>query len=195
MQNPKQVENYILTVRKNHRYAAEAYSLCFCDTTGTLEDVVIRCIPEAKKGITGSRILLDVEKQAKLYGVSLTGHCTDSTSNSLSTLIKLASLLTFTKFSQQIHGLKNEELCIFCSHFKTSIAYPCWDHSGRTSVRNLMNEKIEIVAEVLPISKDSIQKYSLATTQDSKVLKSQNPSCKVRHADITPHVRQNCDAQ
>jgi len=122
MQNP---ENYILSVRKNRQYAAEAYSLCFCATTGTLEDVVIGCIPEAKKGITGSHILfaimLDVEKRAKLYGVSLVGHCTDSASNLLSALIKLASPLTFTKFSQQIQfiGLKMKSL-YFCSHFKRS---------------------------------------------------------------------------
>ena len=35
-----------------------------------------------------------------------------------------------------------------------SVAYPCWDHSGRTSIRNLMNEKIKIVAEVLPKSRE-----------------------------------------
>ena len=56
MQNPKQVENYILNARKNRQYAAEPYNLCFCDTTGTLKDVVIGCIPEAKKGVTGSHI-------------------------------------------------------------------------------------------------------------------------------------------
>ena len=75
-----------------------------------------------------------------------------------------------------------------------SIAYPCWDHSGRTPIRNLMNQKIKIVAEVLPQSAENIQKYSLATIQDLKALKAKNPSCKIRHADITPHIRQNCDA-
>jgi len=105
MQNPK---NYTLNVRKNRQYA---FNLCICDTTGTLEDVVIGYIPETKKRVTGSHIfalMLVVEKRAKLYGVSLIDHCTDSASNSLSALIKLASPLTFTKFSQQIQfiGLK-----------------------------------------------------------------------------------------
>ena len=30
--------------------------------------------------------------------------------------------------------------------------------------------------------------------QDLKALKAKNPSCKIRHVDITPHVHQNCDA-
>ena len=57
-----------------------------------------------------------------------------------------------------------------------------------------LNQKIKIVAEVLPQSAENIQKYSLATIQDLKALKAKSPSCKIRHADITPHIRQNCDA-
>ena len=73
-----------------------------------------------------------------------------------------------------------------------SITYPCWDHSGRTSIRNLMNENIKIVCEVLPPG--NIQKYSFATIYDLKALKAKSPTRRIRHADITPHVRQNCDA-
>ena len=50
IQNPKQVKNYILAVRRNNQYAAEAYSLNLCDTTRELDDVIVGCIPEAKKG-------------------------------------------------------------------------------------------------------------------------------------------------
>ena len=60
-----------------------------------------------------------------------------------------------------------------------------------------MNENIKIVVEVLPPgpqSIDSTTKYSLATIQDLKLLKKRCPGTKIRHADITPHVRQNCDA-
>ena len=67
------------------------------------------------------------------------------------------------------------------------IAYPCWDHSGRTAIRNLMNENIfKIVCEVLPSG--NIQKYLFATIYELKALKAQSPTCKIRHADITPHV-------
>lgn len=39
LQDPKQLE-----------YAAEAYCLNLCDTTRALDDIIIGCIPEAKKG-------------------------------------------------------------------------------------------------------------------------------------------------
>ena len=201
LQNPKQVENFILNVRKNGQYAAEAYSLSLCDTTGTLDDIIIGCIPEPKKGVTGSHIfalMMEVEKQSRSHSLTLVGHCTDSAGNSLNALIKLASPLTFEKFAKQVSfvGLKMKGFVFYAPILREfpSIAYPCWDHSGRTSIRNLMNQNIKIVAEVLPHSVENIQKYSLATVQDLKALKAKNPSCKIRHADITPHVRQNCDA-
>ena len=78
IQDPKQVESYILSVQKNNRYAAEAYSLNLCDTTGALDDIIIGCIPEAQKGVTGNHIfalMLEIEKQAKCYSLSLIGHC------------------------------------------------------------------------------------------------------------------------
>jgi len=45
-------ENYIPAVRRNNRYAAEAYSM---NLLWELDDVIVGCIPEAKK-VTGSRI-------------------------------------------------------------------------------------------------------------------------------------------
>lgn len=200
IQDRKQVENYIVAVRRNNQYAAEAYSLNLCDTTGRLDDVIIGCIPEAKKGITGNHIfalMLEVEKKAKCYGLSLVGHCTDSAgNNSLSALVKLASPLTYQNLDNTIKfiGLKKKGFAFYAPILKAmpSIAYPCWDHSGRTSIRNLMNENIKIVCEVMP--PNNIQQYSFATIHDLKALKTKSPTCTIRHADITPHIRQNCDA-
>lgn len=38
-----------------------------------------------------------------------------------------------------------------------SIAYPCWDHCGRTSIRNLMNDKAHIVMKLKRKFKNSYQ--------------------------------------
>jgi len=45
MKDPKQAENYILTVRKNNQYAAEAYSLNLCGIHqwSITDDVIIGC--------------------------------------------------------------------------------------------------------------------------------------------------------
>ena len=56
-----------------------------------------------------------------------------------------------------------------------------------------MNENIKIVAEVIPCT-DGNLKYSMATVQDLRDLKKTNPNSIIRQADVTPHVRQNCDA-
>ena len=74
-----------------------------------------------------------------------------------------------------------------------SIAYSCWDHCGRTAIRNLMNENIKVVAEVISGADGSLT-YSLATIQDLRELKKKIPNLVIKQADITPHVRQNCDA-
>ena len=50
--------------------------------------------PEATSGVTASylyAIMLEVERKAAAHKVSLIGHCTDSASNSLNALIKLAT--------------------------------------------------------------------------------------------------------
>ena len=59
-----------------------------------------------------------------------------------------------------------------------------------------MNVKLTIVAEIIPsqATADNCLKYSVATIQDLRALKKLNPNSVVRQADITPHVRQNCDA-
>ena len=48
-----------------------------------------------------------------------------------------------------------------------SIAYPCWVHCGRTSLHNLMNKRIQIVAEIIlntmAGASDGFAKYSMAT--------------------------------
>ena len=204
LENADQVKEYISNVRQKNRYAAEAYSFNITDTTGTLSDMLIGSIPEAKKGVTGGHIfgiMMEIEKYSKAYNLSLVGHCTDSASNSLNALITLALPKTY-KILHLSKGIKfiglNMKGFVFCAPILRknypSIAYPCWDHSSRTSLRNLMNENIKIVAEVLPKSADGIKRYSIATIQDLKALKAKQPNIKVRHADITSHVRQNCDA-
>ena len=51
-------------------------------------------IPEATSGVTASHlyaVMLEDERKAAAHNVSLIGHCTDSASNSLNALIKLAT--------------------------------------------------------------------------------------------------------
>ena len=57
-----------------------------------------------------------------------------------------------------------------------------------------MNQNIQIVAAVIPSVGDGLQKYKLASIHDLISLKHLNPNSKVRYADITPCVKQNCDA-
>ena len=59
-----------------------------------------------------------------------------------------------------------------------------------------MNANISIVVEVIPsnTTPDNCINYSVATIQDLRALKKLNPNPSVKHADIKPHVRQNCDA-
>ena len=90
----KQIQDYVLSVRQSHRYAAEAYSFDLVDTTGKLPELLTGTIPEATSGVTTSHIysmMLDVEQKAARYNLSLVGHCTDSASNSLNALLKLAT--------------------------------------------------------------------------------------------------------
>ena len=89
--------------------------------------------------------MLEIEKQCFEFNVPLIGHCTDSAANSLNALIKLASSETFKGFTLSYIGLPLEDY-VFCAPFLRpaypSIAYPCWDHSGRTVLRNLMNANV-----------------------------------------------------
>ena len=198
----EQVRDYVLDVRQSGSYASEAYTLCLSDTSSKLADLLVGSIPEAKEGVTGGHIfslMMEVEKNAFRHGVPLVGHSTDSASNALSGLVMLASPATYSGVDGDIAylGLPRPDFTCFAPILRPgypSIAYPCWDHSGRTVVRNLMNANISIVAGVLPPGQDRLQLYSVATINDLLTLKRRFASAAVHHADITPHMRQNCDA-
>ena len=199
---PAELSTYVNKVRLDKLYSADAYSLNLTDTTGLLSDIIIGIIPEATKGNTGCHIfslMMEVEKRAAKYDLPLIGHCTDSASNALKALIKNASPNTYKNLQTDLKflGLDADDFVYFAPVLRLGypcISYPCWDHSSRTSVRNLMNQNIQIVAEVLIDEKDGFAKYTLASIQDMKTLKCSNSNAKVRYADITPHVKQNCDA-
>ena len=90
----EKVQEYVLSIREGCRNAAEAYSFDLVDTTGKLADLLVGSIPEATSGVTAPHIfalMLDVEKKAFKYDVSLIGHCTDSALNALNALLKLAT--------------------------------------------------------------------------------------------------------
>ena len=57
-----------------------------------------------------------------------------------------------------------------------------------------MNEKINLVSGILPDTRDFIKKYQIASITDLLKLKSAVPNCGFRYTDITPHIKQNCDA-
>ena len=72
-------------------------------------------------------------------------------------------------------------------HKYPSIAYACWDHSGKTVLRNLMNRNRTIIAEVQ--EKDdsltnAIEYKSTASIHDLHHLK----SFPIKHGDINIHV-------
>lgn len=41
---------------------------------------------------------------------------------------------------------------------------------------------------------DGLQHYSTATITDLHILKLRCPKAEIKHSDITPHIKQNCDA-
>lgn len=141
--------------------------------------------------------MIAIDKQAAKHKIPLTGHCTDSASNALKGLTLLSTPSCFNGYSIKFIGLPIFEYHFFSPLLRPpypSIAYPCWDHSCRTSVRNLMNTNIMIVCGVLPNKSDGIQHYKIASIQDLHTLKSRCPTAGIKHTDITPLVKQNCDA-
>ena len=142
--------------------------------------------------------MLEVEKLALKHHLPLTGHCTDSAANALNVLIKLASPSTFISLLPEIHflGLPISDFYFFATLLRLypSIACPCWDHSSRTVVRNLMNDNITIVCGTISNQGDGIQLYQAASIQDLHILKNRLPNSRVRHSDINRHIQQNCDA-
>lgn len=197
----EQVRDYVLSVRKHSKYAAEAYSFDLVDTTGRLPDLLIGSIPEATSGVTASHVyclMLEVEKKAMKHDLSLTGHCTDSASNALNALLMLATPTRYLAKDLNVAylGLSRPDFYLFAPFFRSSypsIAYPCWDHSGRTVLRNLASSKREIVAEQMT-SSNSLPTVVAATVRDLHNLKLLHPASKIKFGDISTHIRQNCDA-
>ena len=201
--NWEQIQNYVLNVREKKAFAAEAYSFNLSDTTGTLPDTLTGSIPESTCGVTGDHILaliLEFERKAAKYNLPLIGHCTDSASNALNRLIFLASPSTYNLpgVSLNFIGLPRNDYCSFSPFLRRtypSIAYPCWDHSGRTVLRNLMNIRLTIVCGQIDQNTAGFQQYLTADIQDLRKLKMLHPGvCSIKYADITPQVKQNCDA-
>jgi len=200
----KQIQDYVLSVRHNHRYAAEAYSFDLVDTTGKLPEILTGTIPEATSGVTASHIysmMLNVEQKAAKYNLSLVGHCTDSASNSLNALLKLATPSQYlVDCGVSFLGLKIKSFYLFAPFIRKeypSIAYSCWDHSARTVIRNLMNRDTIITAEVHDKHSDklkAIECRTIASIQDLCYLKQVYPSSHIKHGDFSPYIYQNCDA-
>ena len=169
----EQVLEYVLSVREGCRYAAEAYSFDLVDTTGKVADLLVGSIPEATSGVNASHIfalMLEVEKKAANYNVSLIEHCTDSALNALNALWKLATPTEYL-FNRGIPflGLRCKGYYLLAPFFREgfpSIAYACWDHSAH---RNLINQNHALVAEVnnqSNIALVPLNLRSVATIQD-----------------------------
>ena len=198
----EQVQEYVLSVRSHGRYAAEAYTFDLVVTTGRLPDLLTGSIPEATSGVTAAHIfaiMFEVEQKASTHNLSLIGHCTDSASNSLNALLKLATPIQYLLDHDICFlGLSRKDYFLFAPFFRSgfpSIAYPCWDHSGRTFLRNLMNRERTIVAECTNSRKPvTLDHKCTASIQDLCHLKQVHPASVVKHGDISPHIRQNCNA-
>ena len=70
------------------------HSFDLVDVTGKLPDLLTGSVPEASTGVTASHIYaptLEVEQRAFTHNLSLIEHCTDSASNALNALLKLAT--------------------------------------------------------------------------------------------------------
>ena len=187
----KQVRDYILSVRSRAQYAAEAYSFDLVDTTGKLPDVLVGSIPESTSGVTASHIyaiMLEVEKRAMTHSLSLTGHCTDSASNSLKALLQLATPTDYlVELGVTYLGLSRPDFFLFAPFFRSrypSIAYPCWDHSGRTVLRNLMSNKRDIIAESDVTITANLHKVVAASVRDLHHLKVVCATTKIKHGDV-----------
>lgn len=110
----KQIQDYVLSVRQNHRYAAEAYSFDLVDTTGKFPEILTGTIPEATSGVTASHIHSMMLIEHTKYNLSLVGHCTDSASNSLNALLKLATPSQYlVDCGVSLFGLKLKSFYLF----------------------------------------------------------------------------------
>ena len=137
---------------------------------------MVGSIPEATSGVTAGHILaimLEVERKARNHNIPLIGQCTDSASNALHALAKLASPSTYTSDSLHFLGLDRAGFVSFAPFLKDgfpSIAILCWDHSSRTSLRNLMSMKLTLIVRQSK-SDCGIKNATVATIQDLHMLK------------------------
>ena len=153
--------------------------------------MLIGSIPEATSGVNGDHIMIEVEKQCS---VPLVGYETNSAFNALNALIKLASPTIFQcELSITFVSSPRQDFIFYAPVLRAgypSIAYPCWDHSGHTVLRNLMNKKIRIIASI----GNQSGHISKASIQDLHLLKHLKPTSTIMYADISSLVKQNCDA-
>ena len=110
------IQQYVPEVRRNNGYSAEAYSYNISDISGEYPDMLVGSIPEAKSGVTGSHIfvqMLEVESRAQQFELPLIGHCTDSAANALKSLAMLATPSTFEGYCIQFIGLPIQQYRYF----------------------------------------------------------------------------------
>ena len=103
-EDAEQTIKYICKVQTNSKYAAEAYSIDFVDTTGKLPDLLIGSIPESNSGVTNAYIfalMMMIEKQSKPHNI----HCTDSAGNSLQGLVRLATPSNYEVMDGRVKSL------------------------------------------------------------------------------------------
>ena len=118
--------------------------------------------------------MLEVERRAEKCSLPSVGHCTDSASNALNALnalIFLASPSTYvlSELSLSFLGLSRQDYFFFAPFLRQaypSIAYPCWDHSGRAVLRNLMNDRLTLVCGNFGGTTDGFQRYQTVDVQD-----------------------------
>ena len=98
-----------------------------------------------------SHICFDVGSREVCNEAPLIRHCTDSAAKELKGLVKLTFPSMYIEHwgqSSSFIGLPLPNFVFYAPLLRSeypSIAYPCWDHSARTVVRNLMNSNITIV--------------------------------------------------
>ena len=61
-------------------------------------------------------------------------------------------------------------------------------------VRNLKNRNIKIVCGKIPSEGSGIQQYQVASIDDLFTLKHRHSNSIIRYAEISRHIKQNCDA-
>uniref|UniRef100_A0A1X7VFT4 Uncharacterized protein n=1 Tax=Amphimedon queenslandica TaxID=400682 RepID=A0A1X7VFT4_AMPQE len=194
------IHDHIVKVRSSGKLAAEAYSITAVDLLGIQSDIFFGSIPEATSGVTANHIyslMMVIEEKASKLDIPILGYCTDSAANSLCALEKLALPNDFLNdagvkyLTLPIHGFIYVAPILRKGY--PSIAYPCWDHSSRAAVRNLLSSKISIVAESFTCE-SGIKTAKIASVHDLRQLKEVLPNASIKQGDISPLINQNCDA-